>query len=65
MPALTRDRLAHVNAHYLRLDTIRSVNACLSDAQAGIELARLWSGGQVPSVDGMRFTPQGESWRWR
>jgi TnpA family transposase len=52
--ALTRDRLAHVEANYLRLDTIRAVNACLIEAQAGIGLARLWGGGHA-SVDGMRF----------
>ncbi|MDT8913481.1 Tn3 family transposase [Amycolatopsis sp. PS_44_ISF1] len=55
MPALTRDRLAHVNANYLRLDTIRAANAALIDAQAGIGLAQLWGGGHVASVDGMRF----------
>lgn len=53
--ALTRDRLAHVNANYLRLDTIRAANAALIDAQDGVGLARLWGGGHVASVDGMRF----------
>ncbi|APU15087.1 MULTISPECIES: Tn3 family transposase [Actinoalloteichus] len=53
--ALTRDRLAHVNANYLRLDTIRAANAALIDAQAAIGLAGLWGGGHVASVDGMRF----------
>ncbi|MFF0145758.1 Tn3 family transposase [Amycolatopsis sulphurea] len=53
--ALTRDRLAHVDAHYLRLDTIRAANAALIEAQAGIDLAQLWGGGHVASVDGMRF----------
>ncbi|GLY66522.1 transposase [Amycolatopsis taiwanensis] len=55
MPALTRDRLAHVNANYLRLDTIRAANTALIEAQAEIELAQLWGGGHVASVDGMRF----------
>lgn len=53
--ALSRDRLAHVDANYLRLDTIRAANAALIEAQAGIGLARLWGGGHVASVDGMRF----------
>jgi TnpA family transposase len=53
--ALTRDRLTHVEANYLRLDTIRAANACLIEAQAGIGLARLWGGCHVASVDGMRF----------
>lgn len=53
--ALTRDRLAHVDANYLRLDTIRAANAALIEAQAGIPLAQLWGGGHVASVDGMRF----------
>jgi hypothetical protein len=53
--ALTRARLAHVHAHYLRLDTIRAANAALIEAQAGIALAQLWGGGLVASVDGMRF----------
>jgi TnpA family transposase len=55
VPALTRDRLHHVDQNYLRLDTIKAANATLIDAQAGIGLARLWGGGQVASVDGMRF----------
>lgn len=55
MPALTRDRLAHVNANYLRLDTIRAANAALIDAQAGIGSAQMWGGGHVASVDGTRF----------
>jgi hypothetical protein len=53
--ALTRDRLAHVNANYLRLDTIRAANAALIEAQGDIGLAQLWGGGHVASVDGMRF----------
>lgn len=53
--ALTRDRLAHVDATYLRMDTIKAANAALIEHQADIGLARLWGGGHVASVDGMRF----------
>jgi len=54
-PALTRDRLGHVDQTYLRLETYRAVNATLIEAQAGIALAQAWGGGLVASVDGMRF----------
>ncbi len=54
-PALTRDRLSHVAQNYLRTDTLTAANARLIDAQAGIETARLWGGGLVASVDGLRF----------
>jgi len=54
-PALTRDRLSHVAQNYLRTDTLTAANARLIDAQTGIETARLWGGGLVASVDGLRF----------
>jgi TnpA family transposase len=54
-PALTRDRLSHVRQNYLRAETITAANARLIEAQAGIEVARLWGGGLVASVDGLRF----------
>ncbi|WP_054812494.1 Tn3 family transposase [Nocardia arizonensis] len=53
--ALTRDRLHHVDQHDLRFDTLAAANAVLVDAQADIGLARLWGGGLVASVDGIRF----------
>ncbi|WP_245546992.1 Tn3 family transposase [Nocardia brevicatena] len=53
--ALTRDRLHHVDQHYLRFDTLAAANAVLVDAQADIELAQVWGGGLVASVDGLRF----------
>jgi TnpA family transposase len=53
--ALTRDRLHHVDQHYVRLDTLAAANSVLVEAQALIGLARLWGGGLVASVDGMRF----------
>ena len=55
LPALTRDRLAHVDQHYLRPENCAAANAVLIDAQAAIPLAQLWGGGLVAAVDGMRF----------
>ena len=54
-PALTRARLSHVDQNYLRADTIKAANARLIAAQADLELAKLWGGGLVASVDGLRF----------
>jgi hypothetical protein len=53
--ALTRDRLHHVDQHYVHLDTLGAANATLVGAQASIPLAQLWGGGLVAGVDGMRF----------
>jgi hypothetical protein len=53
--ALTRSRLSHVDQNYLRADTIAAANATLIADQAGIELAQLWGGGLLASVDGLRF----------
>ena len=55
VPALTRDRLSHVEQNYVRADTISEANARLIGHQAGIGLARLWGGGLVASADGLRF----------
>jgi TnpA family transposase len=53
--ALSRDRLAHIDQHYLRPENYAAANAVLIEAQAAIPLARLWGGGLVAAVDGMRF----------
>ncbi len=53
--ALTRDRLRHVDQHYLRAETLSAANTVLVNAQAAVPLAQLWGGGVVASVDGMRF----------
>ncbi len=53
--ALTGERLAHVDQHYLRPDTYTRANAVLIGAQARIGLARQWGGGHGAAVDGMRF----------
>jgi len=55
VPALTRDRLARVDQHYLRPDNYAAANAVLINAQAEIALARAWGGGMVAAVDGVRF----------
>jgi hypothetical protein len=54
-PALKPDRLRWVEQHYLRAETITAANACLVDHQASIGLAEDWGGGEVASVDGLRF----------
>ncbi|GAA2511667.1 hypothetical protein GCM10010406_54850 [Streptomyces thermolineatus] len=53
--ALTRSRLSHVDQNYLRADTIAAANAALITAQSRIELAQIWCGGLLASVDGLRF----------
>jgi TnpA family transposase len=54
-PVLTRDRLSHVDQNYVRAETHAAANARLIEAQAGIEIAQLWGGGLLASVDGLRF----------
>src|SRR2546427_3987374 len=55
VPALTRDRLSHVDQNYVRAETHAAANGRLIDFQAGLELAQAWGGGLVASVDGLRF----------
>ena len=55
VPALKMDRLRWVQRHYVRADTITAANARLVDAQTTIPLAEVWGGGEVASVDGLRF----------
>lgn len=55
VPALTRDRIQHVDQNYVRMETIKAANGTLIEAQAEILLAREWGGGLVASIDGMRF----------
>jgi TnpA family transposase len=52
---LTRARLSHVDQNYLRTETLAAANALLIEAQSRIELAQLWGGGLLASVDGLRF----------
>lgn len=54
-PALTRSRLSWVAQNYFRADTLTEANARLVDAQAQIPLTEVWGGGELASVDGLRF----------
>lgn len=54
-PALTRSRLSWVAQNYFRADTLTEANTRLVDAQAGIPLTEVWGGGELASVDGLRF----------
>ena len=54
-PALARGRLLWVQQNYLRADTLTEANARLVDAQAAIPLTEAWGGGELASVDGLRF----------
>lgn len=56
VPALTIGRLSWVQQHHIRADTLTRANARLVDAQASLDLARRWGGGEVASADGLRFT---------
>jgi Tn3 transposase DDE domain len=55
VPALTLPRLAWVQQHYLRQETLTAANALLVDGQARLPLAQAWGGGEEASADGMRF----------
>jgi TnpA family transposase len=56
VPALTRDRISHVDQNYVRTETIGPANAPIFTAQSRIALARdYWDGGLVAAVDGIRF----------
>ena len=54
-PALTRSRLSWVAQNYFRADTLTEANRRLVDAQAEIPLTEVWGGGELASVDGLRF----------
>jgi TnpA family transposase len=54
-PALTRDRLSHVDQNYVRAETHAAANAVLIEAQAGVPIVKMWGGGMLASVDGLRF----------
>lgn len=56
VPALTRDRISHVDQNYLRAETIGPANGPIFERQGQIPLARdHWGGGLVAAADGMRF----------
>ena len=52
--ALPYPRLAWVQQHYVRAETLTAANARLVEGQSRLPLAQLW-GGEVASADGMRF----------
>ena len=55
IPALREDRLKWVARHYIRPETLIAANARIVDCHAKLWLAELWGGGEVASIDGMRF----------
>lgn len=44
-----------MDQNYLRVETLSAANARLIAAQADIPISRLWGGGLIASVDGLRF----------
>ena len=54
-PALTKSRLSWVAQNYFRAETLTGANARLVDAQASIPITNVWGGGELASVDGLRF----------
>ena len=54
-PALRESRLRYVAQRYLRADTLAAANARIVDYHAKLGLAERWGGGEVASIDGLRF----------
>ncbi len=54
-PALRESRLRYVAQRYLRADTLAAANARIVDYHAKQPLAERWGGGEVASIDGLRF----------
>jgi hypothetical protein len=54
-PALRESRLRYVAQRYLRADTLAAANARIVDYHAKLVLAERWGGGEVASIDGLRF----------
>ena len=52
-PALTKHRLAWIQQHYIRAETLVESNACLVNAQKNVPLVQAWGGGEVASADGL------------
>jgi TnpA family transposase len=55
IPALREDRLKWVARHYIRPETLIAANARIVDYHSKLWLAELWGGGEIASIDGMRF----------
>lgn len=54
-PALREARLRYVAQRYLRPETLAAANARIVDVHAKLPLAEQWGGGEVASIDGLRF----------
>src|ERR1044072_345818 len=54
-PALREARLRYVAQRYLRPQTLAAANARIVDVHAKLPLAERWGGGEVASIDGLRF----------
>ena len=54
-PALREARLRYVAQRYLRPETLAAANARIVDFHAKLPLAERWGGGEVASIDGLRF----------
>lgn len=53
--ALTRHRLAWIQQHYIRPETLTQANARLVEAQSNVPIVQAWGEGEVASADGLRF----------
>ena len=54
VPALTRDRLSHVDQSYVRAETIAAASTRLLGTQARIDLSAAWGGGYFAAGDAVR-----------
>jgi len=54
-PALTRNRLSHVQQNYISAEGLIAANANLVDYQTKLPLAKKVGGGEIASADGLRF----------
>jgi hypothetical protein len=54
-PALREARLRYVAQRYLRPETLAAANARIVDVHAKLPPAERWGGGEVASIDGLRF----------
>jgi TnpA family transposase len=55
------DTLAWTQEWYVREDTLRDANTVIVNHHYGLELARKFGGGTMPSSDGQRFPVRGKS----
>jgi len=55
IPALTIDRLSWVRHNYVREETLARANTRLIAYHQTLALATEWGGGEIASVDGLRF----------